>query len=41
MNQESRDLLNLLYALHRNDGQFINAVLTYALNLEKAIKKEV
>ena len=40
MNQENCDLLNLLYALHRNGDQFINAVLTYALNLERAIKKE-
>ena len=31
MNQENCDLLNLLYALHRNDDQFIKAVLSYAV----------
>lgn len=33
MNQENCDLLNLLYALHRNDDQFIKAVLSYAVSL--------
>ena len=40
MSQENHDFLNLLSVLHRNGDQFINAVLTYALNLERAIKKE-
>lgn len=40
MSQENHDFLNLLSVLHRNGDQFINAVLTYASNLERAIKKE-
>ena len=36
MNQENCDLINLLYALHRNDDQFIKAVLSYAVSLERA-----
>lgn len=40
MNQQNHDFLNLLSVLYRNEDQFINAVLTYALNLERAIKNK-
>ena len=36
MSQENHDFLNLLSVLQRNDDQFIKAVLSYAVSLERA-----